>query len=184
MIWFALALISTAIAALAGRETVRVARLSAGLGSGPGLLVASWLAAAFGSGVAAWAGAWGGDRLPTEAIPLIASCLLLLAAVALALLRPGRAPTEPTRSFGAIASVLAISQLAAPSSLIVMALSMMAEWPEYVAFGGLLGAGVVLDTARRRGANWEAKMPVALLRRIAVVALICSGLALALFGPR
>ncbi|HWK40967.1 MAG TPA: hypothetical protein VNR60_03470 [Croceibacterium sp.] len=183
MVWFALALISTTIATLAGREAVRVARLSEGLGSGPGLLVACWLAAAFGSGMAAWAGAWGGDRLPTEAIPLIASCVLLLAAVALALLRPGRAPTEPTRSFGAIASVLAISQLAAPSSLIAMALAMMAERSEYVAFGGLLGAGAVLDAARRRRANWETEMPVAFLRRIAVVALLCAGLALALFGP-
>jgi hypothetical protein len=161
---FFLALLAAAAATLAGRETVRVARLSAALGAGIGLLTACWLACALGCGLAAWLGSKIAAQLVPEAKAMLVAIALLLAAGELALLRPGRAPVEPTRSFGAIVLVLGAAQLTAAAGFLVLALAAAAPMPELSAFGGALGAGAALTAAWSMGREWEARVPTELLR--------------------
>jgi hypothetical protein len=161
---FFLALIAAAAATLAGREAVRVARLSAALGAGAGLLAACWLACALGSGVAAWLGARIAAQLVPDAKAMLVAIALLLAAGELALLRPARAPVEPTRSFGAIALVLGAAQLTAAAGFLVLALAAAAPLPELAALGGAIGGGAVLTAAWNTGAAWETRVPLRPLR--------------------
>jgi len=174
---FFLALLAAAAATLAGREAVRVARLSAALGAGAGLLVACWLACAVGSGVAAWLGWRIAALLGPDVKAMLVAIALLLAAGELALLRPGRTPREPTRSFGAIALVLGAAQLTSAGGFLVLALAAIAPMPGLAAFGGAIGGGAVLTAAWRAGAEWEARVPLGPLRwGIAALLLLAAGL--------
>jgi hypothetical protein len=175
MLSFLLTLIAAAAVTLAGREAVRVGRLSAALGAGAGLVTACWLACIASSGLAAWLGSRVGMHLsPAEQAALIAAVLLLTAGQ-MAWMRPGRAPAEPTRSFGAIAIVLAISQLVAPAGFLVLALGAAARNPVPVAIGGALGSGAILTAAWRAGAQWETRLSVRALRwSVAVVLLLAA----------
>jgi hypothetical protein len=161
---FFLALLAAAAATLAGREAVRVARLSAALGAGAGLLTACWMACAFGSGLTAWIGAHIAAQLMPGAKAVLVAIALLLAAGELALMRPGRAPAEPTRSFGAIALVLGSAQLTSAAGFLVLALAAAGPMPELVALGGMMGGGAVLTAAWSVGAEWEARLPLGPLR--------------------
>lgn len=149
---------------MGGREAVRVARLSAALGAGTGLLVAGWLACIAASALAARLGAGIAAGLAPEAKAMLVAMALLLAALELAILRPGRAPAEPTRSFGAIALVLSAAQLTAAAGFLVFALAGATGAPSLAATGGALGSGVVLTAAWSAGARWEDRMPLELLR--------------------
>jgi len=102
---------------------------------------------------------------------------LLLAAGELALLRPGRTPLEPTRSFGAIALVLGAAQLTSAGGFLVLALAAVAPMPGLAAFGGTIGGGAVLTAAWRARAEWEARVPLGPLRwGIAALLLLAAGL--------
>jgi hypothetical protein len=161
---FFLALLAAAATTLAGRESVRVARLSVALGAGISLLTACWLACAIGCGLAAWLGTRIAEQLAPEAKAMLVAIALLLAACELALLRPRRAPAEPTRSFGAIVLVLGAAQLTGAAGFLVLALAAVAPLPELSAFGGTLGAGAALTAAWSMGREWEARVPIALFR--------------------
>jgi len=105
---FFLALIAAAMATVGGREAVRVARLSAALGGGKMLLMAGWLACALACVLAARLGAGIAAELAPAAKAMLVAIALLLAGLELLVLRPGRAPAEPTRSFGAALLVLVV----------------------------------------------------------------------------
>src|SRR5690606_39976980 len=92
---------------IGGREAVRVARLSAALGPGRALLTACWAACLAGCALSAWLGSGIAAQLAPDAKRMLVAIALLLAGVELAVLRPGRVPAEPTRSFGATVLVLA-----------------------------------------------------------------------------
>jgi hypothetical protein len=79
-------------------------------------------------------------------------------------LRPGRAPAEPTRSFGAVLLVLGAAQLTAAAGFLVFALAGATGAPWLAAAGGTLGSGAVFAAAWSLGAGWEARMPIGLLR--------------------
>jgi hypothetical protein len=161
---FFLALLAAAAATLAGREAVRVGRLSAVLGARASLLTACWLACVIGIGLAAWLGSRMAVQLVPEAKAMLVAIALLLAAGELVLLRPGRTPAEPTRSFGAIVLVLGAAQLTSAAGFLVLALAAAMPMPELAALGGMTGAGAVLTAAWSMGAEWETRMPREALR--------------------
>lgn len=173
---FFLSLAAAAAVSLAGREAVRVAQLSAALGPRIALLAGCWLGCAIGSGFAAWIGAQASALLVLDARRALVPIALLLAAGELALLRPGRAPAEPTRSFGAIVIVLGAAQLASAAGLLILALATLAE-PELVAIGGTLGSGAAFTAAWRAGRTWQARMPLFALRWVLAVLLLLAALA-------
>ena len=154
---FFLALLAAAAATLGGREAVRVARLAAALGAGTGLLVACWLGCILACALSAWLGAGIAAQLAPEAKSMLVAIALLLAGLELAVLRPGRAPAEPTRSFGAVLLVIGAAQLTA-------------------AAGGAMGSGAVLTAAWAMGREWEARLPLNLLRYAVAGALILAAL--------
>ena len=173
---FFLARIAAAAAMLGGREAVRVARLSAALGAGPGLLVACWLGCIAGCALSAWLGSRIAAQLGPDAKAMLVAIALLLAGLELIVLRPGRAPAEPTRSFGAILLVLAVAQLTAAAGFLVFALAGALAAPWLAAAGGALGSGAVLTAAWTAGAEWEARLPLALLRYAVGGALVLAAL--------
>jgi Ca2+/H+ antiporter, TMEM165/GDT1 family len=161
---FFLALLTAAAATLGGREAVRVARLSAAMGAGTGLLLACWLACLIACALAAWLGAGIAAQLAPEGKAMLVALALLLAGLELAIMRPARAPAEPTRSLGAVALVLGAAQLTAASGFLVFALAGATGAPWLAAAGGALGSGAVLTAAWSAGSEWEARVPLAPLR--------------------
>ncbi len=161
---------------LAGREAVRVGRLSAALGARAGLLTACWLACALGSGLAAWLGSRIAAQLVPDAKAILVAIALLLAAGELALLRPGRVPAEPTRSFGAIVLVLGAAQLTSAAGFLVLALAAAMPVPELVVLGGTIGTGSVLTAAWSAGIGWETRVPLRPLRWSVAGLLLIAGL--------
>lgn len=152
---FFLALLTTALATLAGREAVRVARLAAGLGSGAGLLVAAWLAAALAAALAAWLGARIAAGLHPDAKAMLVAFALLLAGIELLVMRNPPKPEEPTRSFGAIALVLAAGQLTGAAGLLAFALAAASGVPLLAGAGAALGIGAALTCAWALAEGWE-----------------------------
>lgn len=155
---------------------MRVARLGALLGAGVALLVACWFACVLACGLAAWLGARIAAQMIPEAKAMLVAIALLLAGLELALLRPGRAPTEPTRSFGAIALVLSGAQLTAAAGFLVFALAAATGAPGLAGVGGALGSGAVLSAAATMGGEWETRLPLSLLRYLAAGALVVAAL--------
>ena len=174
---FFLALFAAAAASLAGREAVRVARLSAALGARAALLTACWLACAIGSGVAAWLGARIVGWIAQDARAVLVPVALLLAAGELALLRPARPPAEPTRSFGAIAIVLGTAQLTSAAGLLTLTLAASSAVPQLTASCGKHGT-----RSKRAGREWEARLPLLTLRWAVAGLLLLSALATGLWG--
>jgi hypothetical protein len=161
---FLLAFVAAALATLAGREAVRVARLSAALGGGTALLVVAGFACAIASVLAARLGAVLAGGLVPEARGMLVALALLLAAGEVLVLRPGRAPAEPTRSLGALLLVLAAGQLTAGAAPVIFALAGATGSPWAAAAGGALGSGAGLAAAWSMAGEWETRLPLALLR--------------------
>lgn len=149
---------------LGGREAVRVARLSAALGPGKALLTACWAACVAGCALSAWLGSGLAAQLAPDAKRMLVAIALLLAGAELAVLRPARAPLEPTRSFGAIVLVLAAAQLTSAAGFLVLALAGAMATPWLVAAGGAIGSGAVLSAAWSTGQEWERRLPLKALR--------------------
>lgn len=174
---FFLTMMACLAVTLAGREQVRAARLSAGLGKGAVLLVIVWICAIATSALAAWGGTLLAPMLAAEAKQMFVAIALLLSALELAFLRAGRAPKEPTRSAGAITIVMFAAQLTDAARFLVVALTLQTGEPELAAAGGALGSGLALTAAVLAGAEWEARVPQRLLSYIfatvlAVIAII------------
>ena len=161
---FFLALIAAAAATLGGREAVRVARLSGALGAGTGLLTACWLGCIVACALSAWLGAGIAAQLGPEAKAMLVAIALLLAGLELAVLRPGRAPAEPTRSFGAVMLVLGAAQLTAAAGFLVFALAGATGAPWLAAAGGAIGSGAVLPGAWSLRPESEARLPLGAVR--------------------
>jgi Ca2+/H+ antiporter, TMEM165/GDT1 family len=176
---FFLSFLACLLLVAAGRDQVRVARLSAALGPGTGLLAAIWLSAIGASIVAAWAANLLAPLLPPAARQMFVALVLGLAALEMALRRAPPAPAEPTRSTGAILLVLIVAQVTDSARLVVLALALTGNvW--LAAAGGALGSGVALTLAALAGREWEARVPlrpVALgLAAVLLVAAVIIGL--------
>jgi hypothetical protein len=172
---FFLAFLACALAILGGRESVSVARLSASLGQGPGLLAVIWISALATSAIAAWLGAAVAPLLFYEAKLVFAAIALLLGGLELLLLRPRAAPVEPTRSTGAILLVMFASQLTDGARFLVLALALATGSALLSGLGGALASGIVLSLAWAIGGEWEQRLPVTRLRFVAAFMLAASG---------
>ena len=161
---FFLALLAAAAVTLAGREAVRVARLSAALGAGTALLVAIWFACIVACALMAWLGARVAAQMFPEAKSMLVAIALLLAGLELAVLKPGATPAEPTRSIGAVTLVLCGAQLTAAAGFLVFALAARTGAPALAAAGGAMGSGAALSGAWALGGDWEARLPLRWLR--------------------
>ena len=152
-----LAFLATALATLAGRDGVRIARLAAAGGNGSGvmLLAAILPAAVLAAGLAAVLADGMARMLQPEARQLLVAVALAAAGAEVLLLGPGRAPVEPTRSLFAIMLVLAGGLLTGASGFLVLALAVLSGMPLLAAVGGALGAGAALALAALAGADWE-----------------------------
>lgn len=177
---FFLALIAAAAATLGGREAVRVARLSASLGAGAALLSACWTAAAIGCALSAWLGSEIAGQLAPEGKAMLVGIALLLAGLELMIRAPGRAPAEPTRSFGAILLVLAAAQLTSAAGFLVFALAGATAAPGLAAAGGAAGSGAVLTAAWTAGGDWEKRLPLNALRYATAALLLAAALVVGL----
>jgi hypothetical protein len=173
---FFLALIAAAAATLGGREAVRVARLAAALGTGTRLLAACWLACIVACALSAWLGAGIAAQLAPEGKAMLVAIALLVAGLELAVLRAGRAPAEPTRSFGAILIVMGAAQLTAAAGFLVFALAGATGAPWLAAVGGALGSGAVLTAAWSMGGDWEARLPLGTVSRAVAALLVLAAL--------
>jgi len=114
--------------------------------------------------VTSYLGAAIAATLVPQAKAMLVAIALVLAALELAVLRAPRAPSEPTRAFGAAALVLSAAQLSAATSFIVFALAAALAAPWLAAAGGAVGSGAVLTAAWSAGGEWERGLPLRSLR--------------------
>ncbi|RDC60719.1 hypothetical protein HME9302_01934 [Alteripontixanthobacter maritimus] len=150
------------------RDQIIVARLSETLGSKarpavPLLLIACIVSAGTAAIMTA-AGASIAAILPSAAKTMLVALALLLAAGEL--LWPNRmaTPEEPTRSVAAIGAVLFLRQLTDAARFAIFALAAATGVPWLAGFGGALGAMLALTAAWWMAGEWEALLPLRLIR--------------------
>lgn len=173
---FFLAFLAVGLAILAGRECVRVARLSAARGGATGV----WLAIlAAGFAAAAIAASLAGELAellePALRLWLVAAALLMAGIEVLALRAPPR-PREPANSIGATLLVLFVELLTGAAGLLVIALSVALGEPVLSGAGGALGAMAALSVAALAREDWE-KLPHGAMRLAGGGALLIAALA-------
>ena len=172
---FYLAMLTAAIACICGREGVRVARLSAALGSPAPLLAA----VAIGLGLAVSIGGWAGDliapSMPPKGKLFLLAIALAVTGLEIALLRAPSQPSEPTRSAGAIVLVVFAAQLTGAAGLLTFAFAIAFGPPLLAAVGAFLGAILPLAVAAIMAQDWTRAMPVRLLRWLGSGALLGGG---------
>jgi Ca2+/H+ antiporter, TMEM165/GDT1 family len=154
MTGFFLALLACLAVELPGRDGLRVAQLAARLGSGPGLLAAVWISAIATTALAVFAATLIAPAMPGPARQMLVAFALALAALELSVRRAPRAPSEPTRSTGAMLLVLLAAQLTDGARLIVLALAVATKAPLAVAAGGALASGAALTVAALAASHW------------------------------
>jgi hypothetical protein len=174
-----LTLLAAALALAGGRSAMLIARLSGALGGGAGLLAVGWITAAAASALAAWAGSWLAPLMPPAGKTMFAAAALAIAALELLFAFPRRAPTEPTRSLGAIGVVLFAGQMTDAARFLVLALAVATGEPVLAAIGGTLGTGAVLTAGWALGTDWEERM---FLRTIRFAAMALFALAAVVTG--
>ncbi|MXO73143.1 hypothetical protein [Alteraurantiacibacter buctensis] len=172
MTGFFLTLLACLAVELPGRDSVRVAHLSAKLGAGAGLLAAIWISALAASALAVVAAGLMAPLLPGAARQMLVAFALALAALELALRRAPRAPAEPTRSAGAMLVVLLAAQITDGARLIVLALALATKVPLAAAAGGALASGAALTLAALAGAAWPAWQRLRLVRLVIAALLL------------
>lgn len=139
MLTFLLALLGGFLVSLSTRTMYLMAHLSAALRRAWPLLFCGFVAGALSAAAAAYLGGRGAAAVSPLAAPWLAVAAFLLAGTLL-LWRPGGSlPAEPTRSFFAIAGVLAMRQFAGPAGLFLAALAIATGEAAYCAAGGALG---------------------------------------------
>lgn len=163
---------------LCGRESLRVARLGAGLGAAPGLLVSVCVAGLVSSALAlCLAEILTGGM--TAAMRLYAAIgLLAVLLVQMLFWRAPPQPKEPTRSFSAILIVLCVSQWFDVARVVLLALVLLGSPALPVAIGVGLGSTAVMVLACFYGARWEQALPLNALRCAASVAAVAAAVAL------
>ena len=165
---FFLTFLATALAIMAGRDAVRIARLSAahgfaGVARAGVLYAAIVLAGVAYAALAAWLAGGLADMLQGAAGRLFVAVALGIAGFEVLVLRPKQAPTEPTRSLGATLIVLLAALATGAAGFLVLALTVMTGAPVLAGAGGALGAVAALSGAAMAGEDWE-KLPHGAMR--------------------
>lgn len=178
---FFLTFLAVAVAMLAGRDAVRVARLRATLGWGGPLVVTVLLAALAGAALAAWIAGSMIPLIPAAFKPLTVAIALGLAGAEVLLRAPPESPREPTRSMGAITLVLLLGMVTDASGFIILSLAIATGAPLFAAVGGAFGAVVVLCGAIVAGEDWQA-LPLKWIRRVVGTGLLLVAASIVLFS--
>jgi len=173
---FFLALIAAALATLAGRESVRVARLSQALGASAPRLVVLWVASIASAAFAGLVAVELSIIMAPAAKAMLAAFALILGAIELVVLRARPAPSEPTRSLPAIFLVLLAAQVTDAARLLILAVAASTGGPWLAAAGGALGSGAMLTAAWTLRGEFERRLPLRALRWGAAAALMLAGL--------
>ncbi|TIX49719.1 hypothetical protein [Alteraurantiacibacter aquimixticola] len=170
---FFLSFITCLLVTLAGRDMLRMARLSGALGGGgAGLHVAVWIASAATSALAAWLGLLLAPVMPPAGKQMFVAIAMFVAALELVILRAGPRPSEPTFSLGAILLVLLAAQATDAARFLLMALSLQTGNAVLAAVGGTLGSGAALSIAVIAGDRLEAGLPHRRAMTLAMAALL------------
>lgn len=172
---FFLAFVAVFAASLGARDQLLVARQSAALGAGNGLLVTGWLTASFSSAVLAWAGESVAALLPASGKIMLTAFALGFASIAL--LWPVRIQraTEPTHSLGALALVLLAWQSRDAARFCVFALAAATGSAMLAGIGGALGGAAAITLGWMAGTSLEKRIPVRLIRcSLGIVAALCA----------
>ena len=180
---FFLTFLAVALAMLAGREALRVARISAA-GAGGGALLGVIVVCAIGACAAAAALALTfADLLTAQQKGWFVAAALVLAAAEVMFLDAPDAPSEPTHSLGAIGIVLFAGIMADASGLLVLSLSVASGSPVMAGAGGALAALGVLSFAAFSGEDWE-KLPRHVLRPVVAALLVAGAVFIGFFAPQ
>lgn len=166
--------------ALGGRDQWLVARWAEGLGRSIPLLLTGIACATLSAALMAWAGAEFAALLPRRAAQMLVAFALALAAFELAWPVRPPAPREPTRSFGAIAIVLAARQVGDAARFAIFALAAGASLPATAALGGALGGAGAIALGWSLGADGLGRFPLTILRRVFAVGLLLAALLIGL----
>ena len=178
-----LAMLLSFMVTLAGREQVRVARLSGALGAAAGpLIVAVWVSVMLASALAAWLGHVLAASLDGTARAMFVALVLGLTGLELALLRPKPAPKEPTRSIGAILLVQLLGQFTGATALLTGTVALAIGDPWLAGAGGAAGSGLALMLAVLCGAQWEVRVPLRAVALAAALLLLLAALTIALLA--
>ena len=172
---FFLAFLAAGLAILAGRESVRVARLSAARGGAAGVWLASLGAGLAAAAIAAsLAGELAEMLEPAHRLWLVAAALLL-AAIEVLMLRAPPPPREAAQSVGATLLVLFAELLTGAPGLLVIALTVVLGNPLLSGAGGAMGAVAALCVAALAREDWE-RLPHSLMRLAGAGALLAAAL--------
>jgi len=173
---FFLAFLAVALAILAGRESVRVARLAAARDGAIGLWLA-FLAAGIAAAViaASLAGELAAMLEPAMRGWMVAAALLMAGIEVLALRAPPP-PKEAAQSVGATLLVLFTELLTGATGLLVIALSVALGEPLLSGAGGALGAMAGLGVAALAREDWD-KLPHPAMRLAGASTLLVAALA-------
>ena len=161
---FLFTFLAVAVAMLAGRDAVRVARLKATLDWGTALGITIVLAALLGGALAAWIAGSIAPLIAPSYKPVVIAIALGLAGGELLLRSPPERPREPTRSMGAITLVLLLGLVTDASGFIILALAIATGEFALAAAGGAAGAASVLFAALVAAEDWEA-LPIDAMRQ-------------------
>ncbi len=157
---FFLSLLACFVVTLAGREQLRIARLSQALGSTSGMIWLVWSSSIVTSAIAAWLAMTIAPVMPPAGKEMFVAFALVIGGLEVAFLRARRQPKEPTRSSGAILIVLFSAQMADAARFLIMALAILMAEPVMVAAGGILGSGIALTIAAMAAGDWERRAPI------------------------
>jgi putative Ca2+/H+ antiporter (TMEM165/GDT1 family) len=174
------ALIAAALASTGGRDQRLTAALADKLGQGIGLLLTSWMVAAFTAAVAAWVGSTMAVLVPSPAKPMLAAIALVLAAAEMMWPRADTEPDEPTRSLAAYAIVLTARQIGDGARFLVFAIAVAGNSPVLAAVGGAAGSAAALTLGWSLAGELPNRLPLKMLRLIVAVVLLVAGAIIAI----
>lgn len=145
MTGFLIAFIVTVLLGLGARDQMLVAGLAARQGQRPALLIVAMLSAALAAIAAVWLASNFAPLLAPPAQRMLAVLALGLAALEMLLLRPRRAPDEPTQSLFAFGVVLLAQQVLDAARFVLFAIVVASRLPIAAGLGGALG-GIAIVT--------------------------------------
>lgn len=140
MTGFLFALLAVFLAGIGARDQVLLAGITARHGPRGVLLVVALTTGIAASAFAAWGAVAIAPMLNSSARMLLAAMALGLAGLEALVLRPPRAPAEPTHSLGAAAIVLLAHQLTDSARFLIFAIALATAAPIPAGMGGAAGS--------------------------------------------
>jgi putative Ca2+/H+ antiporter (TMEM165/GDT1 family) len=177
---FLLALLLVFALALGGRDQWMVAIWAGTLGRSTPLLALAILCSALSAAAMAWLGAEIAGLLPPRAGQMLVAFALGTAAIELALPARRAAPSEPTRSLGALGIVLFARQFGDAARFAVFALAAWTAVPATAGLGGAVGGAAAVALGWAAGAERLARWRLRAVRFVLAAGLFVAALLIAL----